>query len=514
MTPWERRATFFFWACAAAMAGIVLANIAFGVFYDSDHFGDTLFLLGAGWRAHEGLTPALDFGHFYGGTMANGLAVTMQLAGHGVFAFDWFTLGLAGGLVALAAALFAGRMPAPGLAALVAALTALMLTRFPLEAATAVTGTISTHSFLYNRFGLAAAMIAALFVALPQGSARRDLAGGAAVGALAVLALLSKPTFFVLPVGLALGLAVAGRWRALAGALLGMAGAMALLDPWGARWLASVAYAQAQVGEQESARIPALIRKAVQIPLAQPLALVLVLGALGYLLARRRRIPALAGAVIVTGAGLGMAASMGGNGSLGQLALPLAIAVLLAADAIARAEALAGQATLRAVALALTAALVLPHLANLAAAAVEGYRARAGMQISEGPFARYLSRPETEAPPTQYDRLADGVAALRALGDPSQWGIVADRGITFEYALLAPPVPGYPLWQRVTAPELAPGLPLAPETDVVLLGQGEPPDPLRVVLERKMGAEFTRCTASRHWDIFVRRGLVGADCDD
>lgn len=517
MTPWDRRIAVFFWACTGAMAAIVMLNAAFGVFYDSDHFGDTLFLLGAGWRAHEGLTPALDFGHFYGGTLANGIAWTMRVAGHGVFVFDIFTLALAAALVALAGALFAGRLSPAGLAALAAALTALMLTRSPLEMSTAVTGIMSTHSFLYNRFGLAGAMLAALFVALAPGRARGEFRGALALGVLAVLVTLSKPTFFVLPIGLALGLAVQGRWRGLAGAVIGMLGAMALLDPFGARWLASVAYAQAQVGGQESAQIPALIRKTVQIPLAQPVALVLVLGGLGYLLIHRVRLAGLAGAVIVTGAGLGMAASMGGNGSLGQLALPLALALALAAAEIARAEGLTGQPALRMAALALAAALVLPHLVNLAGAAAEGHRARAGMQVPQGPYARYLSRAETEVRPTQYDRLADGVAALHTLGDPSRWGIVADRGVSFEYAVLGRAVPGYPLWQRVTAPELAPGKPLAPGADVVLLGRGGgggAVDPLRAVLEAKMGAEFRRCATSRHWDIFIRRGLAGAACTD
>ncbi len=521
MTLWNRRITVFFWACAVAMASIVMINIALGVFYDSDHFGDTLFLLGAGWRAHEGLTPTLDFGHFYGGTMANGLALTMRAAGHGIFVFDIFTLGLTAALVALAAALFAGRLTPAGLAALAAALTALILTRHPLEMSAAVTGVVSTHSFLYNRFGLAAAMLAVLFVALAPASAhaRREFWGALSLGALAVLVLLSKPTFFVLPIGLALGLAVQGRWRGLAGAGIGTLGAMALLDPFGARWLASVAYAQAQVGGQESAQIPALIRKTVQIPLAQPLALVLVLGGLGYLTAQRRRLAALAGAVIVTGAGLGMAASMGGNGSLGQLALPLALALVLGAAEIARAEELAGQGPLRLAALALATALVLPHLANLAGAAVEGYRARAEMQVPQGPYARYLSRAETEPRPTQYDRLADGVAALHALGDPSGWGIIADRGVSFEYAVLGRVVPGYPLWQRVTAPELAPGKPLAPGADVVLLGRsrtedGGTNDPLRTVLEAKMGADFRPCATSRHWDIFIRHGTTGVACVD
>ena len=159
MISWDRRIAVFFWACAVAMAGVVMLNAAFGVFYDSDHFGDTVFLLGAGWRAHEGLTPALDFGHFYGGTVANGLALTMRAVGHGVFVFDIFTLALAAALVALAGVLFSSRLTPAGLAALAAALTALILTRFPLEMSTAVTGVISTHSVLYNRFGLAAAML-------------------------------------------------------------------------------------------------------------------------------------------------------------------------------------------------------------------------------------------------------------------------------------------------------------------------------------------------------------------
>ena len=109
-------------------------------------------------------------------------------------------------------------------------------------------------------------------------------------------------------------------------------------------------------------------------------------------------------------------------------------------------------------------------------------------------------------PVSQYQMFADGVAELSAMGDASKWGIIADQGISLEYALLAKPVPSYPLWQRATAPELAADRPLDQGVDIVMLGRSDPAISLRDVLIGKMRGDFLLCRTSQHWEIYARVG--------
>lgn len=504
--------------CAAFMFAVVLLNgLLGGVFYDTDHFGDTLFMLGAGWRVHEGLTPATDFGHFYGGVLEQGLGLSMKLLGPGVFSFDYFTLLLTLVLGGLAWLALHRQMSAAGLAALGLLIAVLLLTRYPLENGQAIHRVVSTHSFLYNRFGLAIVVIAGLFAALPGPDRRAEILGGIILGALAAVVMLVKPTFAILVPALLLGLLIQGRWSALAGLLAGLVLALLALDPVLARWQASFAYAQAHVGQQDDSNLRALIRKAVQVPMAQPIALALSLAAVGYLLWQRRRIAAVLALLVVAAAGVGMTATMGGNGNLGQLALPIALLVGLAAAEIATRDGLPQAAALRAMAFCALAGFALPHMANLLAAAAEGYRERGALLIAQGPYSRYLSQPD-ELPEnfpgvTQYQLLAEGVEVLSAMGDAAQWGIVADQGVSFEHALLARPVPGWPLWQRLTAPEFVSGVPMPTQADVVLLGRNDSDPALRRRILDKMGEDFAPCRSSAHWDIHVRRSSNIPGCD-
>jgi hypothetical protein len=504
----------FFIAETALLLAFSISNVLFGVLYDTDHFGDTIFLLGAGWRTYEGLTPVIDFGHFYGGVMAEGIAITMQLFGPDVFAFEVFTIILLAFLALLSTIILHRRISITGWAALVLTIAVLMLSRYPLEMNEPITRIISTHSFLYNRFGLALLLVSGIFVALRAPAEQHDRLPGVLVGILIVLAALTKPTFIVLLPGVALGLALQRRWQALVAVFVGICISVAILDPTLQRWLGSLAYIQAQVGDQDSADVGALLRKAVQLPLSQPVATTFALAAVGLLVVTRTQLASVLGLLIIAGAGIGMATTMGGNGSLGQLALPVAILIALAAGEIAMRAGLHHSSFVQMIAYALVMALALPHMLNLAGATLEGVAKREQTLISEGPYQRYLSIPEganDQTAPTQYEMFADGIAALHSLGDPSRWGIVADHGVTFEHAVLGRPVPGYPLWQRATAPELAEDMPIAPESDIVMIGRSDPPSEIGAILRAKFGEEFALCTMSMHWEIYVRR-TSGIQC--
>lgn len=508
-TKW---ATFSFAILSIVFSALLLLNAAFGVFYDTAHAGDTWFLLGAAWRAHEGLTPAVDFGHFYGGLMAQGISFSMQLFGHGVFVFDYFTLLLTLGLGTIALLLLRPRISWWGYSATFLLIATLLLTRHPLEMSQSITRIVSTHSFLYNRFAFAVLVITGLFVALPHEKASRDGVLAVLAGALTALVCLTKPTFVVLALGLPLACLVQRRWRAVLGVLAGTAAVIVLLDPGLARLVGSFDYAMAHVGEANDPI--GLIRKSVQIPLAQPVALTFALGTLYALLHLRIPVNMVLALVIMAGTGIGLAATMGGNGNLGQLALPVLLMIAIAAAELVRQRALPAAGILHLLAAGLVLAFSVPHLLNSFGATAEAISKRELALIPQGPFERYLSLPEErpEDLATQYEKMADGVTALTVLGDPSDWGIVADGGLSFEYAVLARPVPNYPLWQRATAPEFTSEASFVSDADIVMISRSGPPDPVTDLLRRATREGFIRCLVSEHWVIFSRPASQGITC--
>lgn len=505
---WVRWVTVTFGVMSAGFAILLLVNAVFGVVYDTEHFGDTVFILGAAWRVHEGLVPAVDFGHFYGGVMAQGLSASMHLFGHGVFVFDYFTLWLTAALSLAAFVLLRPRISWHGYMATVLLISTLLLTRFPLEFSQSVTQAVSAHSFIYNRFALAVLVVLGLFVALPEKRGTKDGLLAGLAGVLTVLVCLTKPTFVVLAAGLPLALALQGRWRACIGWGAGLIASTLLLDPVLARFTGSFDYAMAHVGGHSS--IAGLIRKAVQIPLAQPVALSFCIAGLVYLLHKGAARKTLLAVVVMTVTGIGLATTMGGNGNLGQLALPSLIMAVLAASEMARQN--GGPLSL--IATCLVLAFASPHMLNSIGITAEAIGARGQSLISQGPYARYVSRPERHDSDqaTQYQMMAEGMTALTRLGDPTDWGIIADNGISFEYALLSRPVSGYPLWARMTAPEFAPDRPLAQDVDIVLLGKADHATPVGDILKQKMQGRFVPCTQTAHWDIFRRQTLAVPAC--
>lgn len=497
----------------ALMAVIVLWS---PVAYDTHEFGDTHFILGAAWRQYLGLVPTVDFEHFYGGFTSWVIAQAIALFGPSVHAYDYALLMMLAGFGLTVAAMSWKRISGLGAAIALLVIATLILTRQPLELVQSVTRIYSSHASLYNRVGLVIVVIVGLFAALPSRSRAAELMGGAVTGGLLVTVMLTKPTFIVLMPGVFLALLVQSRWTALAATTVAILAILMIIDPWGARWLASFEYARTSAADRADANVAPLIRKALQLPLAQPLALTLVIATIiGLFISPPRPWGQVLSLALVAGSGLGMAATMGGGGSLGQLSLPiLAMATLAGAELARRQSHSQGHAAMLG-ALVLGAGFSLPHAANLAGSTLEAWNKRDQILIVGGPLSDYLSVVEGNLPRTdaQYPMLAEGIETLRQFGDLSDVGIVATNGITFEFALQARPVPGYPLWPRAIAPELAPGAPMPPDTDIVLLGRGEQADTrIGGVLRQKMADDFSPCVETEYWSIFVRTEMTRRWC--
>ena len=500
------------WAAAAVVAFMIAVVMLNPIVYETDHFADTHFILGAAWRTYQGLTPALDFGHFYGGFTSWVTARAFGVVGPKIQAFDFALLMLFCGFGVSLLLMAWRRVSLLCVALAMLTLATLMFTRYPLEVSESVTRIYATHSFLYNRVGLAIVLIVGLFALLPGQGRMAEVLGGAVAGALLVVVLLTKPTFVILIPAAFLAMAVQARWTGAVAMLLSCGVVLILADPWGARWLASFAYAMAHVGEDTPTDM--LLIRAIKVPLHHPIALTFVLAALAVVLMPPPRPwrQVLAGAVMA-GAATGMATTMGGGG--GQLALPIFILLSLVTVEIARRQRNPLASFPQIGTAVLVFAFALPHAANLLGSAQQGWAHRSLVLIEDGPLADYVSvvRVRPRQLSQQYETLAEGIAHLEGIEGISAMGIVADNNITFEFALQSRPVPGFPLWQRATAPEFAPDSPLPMDVDVILVGHGSHTDRVAgAFLRREMGEDFARCATTAFWQIYARRGAALDAC--
>jgi hypothetical protein len=219
--------------------------------------------------------------------------------------------------------------------------------------------------------------------------------------------------------------------------------------------------------------------------------------------------------VLMIGGGLGMAATMGGVGSLGQIALPLFCFALIVAHELALRQDWPSTFAISVMTLGVVGAFVLPHMANLLGMTAEAVMRRDQVLIRQGPLAGYLSLPETPSEgPDQYEMLADGLSFLRRIEGASDLTVVADAGFSFEFALPSRPALGFPLWPRPASPEFDPGQDFLADVDVVMLGRASHshPESIQPILRSALGDSFSLCERTPYWEVFVRLGPVQQTC--
>lgn len=492
---------------AAILLSTSLFNMLFGVIYDTEHFADTLFLLGSGWRVMQGLEPVLDFNHFYAGFIAKSLGWAMWIFGKSASVIYFFSISLALFLVLFLAITEQKRSSSWTFCMASFVILTLMLSRYPLELNSPIVEVLSAHSFLYNRFAQAAMLVVAIFVSSFVKSAKSEVIGGIVSGLLVGSVCLTKTTFVVIIPGLILALILGARWAAAAGAIAGISILVAIFDPTLSRYFGALNYALAQVGEGND--VAGLIRKSVQVVLNQPIALGITLLAVVLCLNDPPARRVVFSSVVFAGSLAAMSATMGGNGSLGQLILPTFIGVALGCAEISRQRFHRAADRVQLLTIVLVFGFSVPHVVNTVAAAVEGYTRRAEILVHSGPYSRYLSAPRyvTAGSATQYEMFADGISALHHIETSRDWGVISNMGITFEHALRSKPVAEYPLWQRETAPEFSEDRSFGDEVDIVLISRLE--TGVGRILRSRLTNKFHLCMTTEHWDIFLhdRRDL-------
>lgn len=512
--------------------------------YDTIHLQDTLFFAELGWRVLNGAVPTVDFNHFYGGVVAQYVAWAFAWFGVTVKSVDYAFVMMAATAMGLAVLVSLRRLTILSFVALSTIVVASCLARVPFEELTAIQRPTSGHSFVYNRFASALAVILAVFALIPVPVRGLDALAGIACGVAAYLIVLIKPTFVPFLPAFLLALILLKRWVALGAVAIGLLLSVVLIDPIGARVLAAFDYAVASAGIRVSTGD--LMLKTVAVFLVQPMSLLFVLLAL-IVTARiggRRSIAFVIAAFGLTVGFAGMTATMGWRGSIGQQALPFLSGICIVFFEWARRQAPAKSGPvgfLHLTSLCVVMSFSLPQLGQSVLGGLVGNLRQPLLLLQGTPLETYLawsdefvtlSGGQIRAPMAlddqvasakahleagkkinvgvEYAMIADGVRLLQQVPNIQSMGLGGDYGV-FSFAMQTDSVLGYPVWVATNSPELAPGLPLPEGLDVMMIRRVNANEMSFQLLE-KMENIFVPCASSTLWTMYLRTGLDTGFC--
>lgn len=500
-------------ATIAIVSLFVLITLLSPIVFDTDHFSDTIFILGSAWRSYSGLVPAVDFGHFYGGTTSSMIALAFKIFGVNVKAIDYAQILVFlffSGCIAYLAFTKVSKITTSFLLLLVATL---VFTRFPLEIGLSITGVHSTHSFIYNRLGLASLPIILILCSFKGSERKLEIIDGLLIGALLVFTLFLKFSFIVLAPAVFIALLIQGRFITLLACILSVAIIIMLMGSMAGALQGSYNYVMASIGDRPEASIGVIIKKAAQVFAAHPLALALTMGALIALWDNLASVwKKLLGTAAIIGAGFAVSATMGEAVNIGHMAIPLFAACILVAYEISVRQSNQYQHMIKLCLTFMMLSLSLPHLGNSTVSSLMAVIKKDQMLFQKGPLAGYLSAPSSrmfyEQNATQYEMLAEGVEVLSAVENIQEMGIVADNLISFEFAMQSKPVADYPLWMRESSAEFVQNKGISASADIVMISR-HPYGRSGVgnMLFERIQTSFSLCQQTKNWDIFVRNQI-------
>lgn len=505
------------------------------IVYDTLHVTDTTFIAMVAEWVHRGLIPGRDFSYFYGGVHEQFIAWAFSLTGITVKALDIALVLEYLTLVLLLLALAWKRMNTSTTAifALVIAIT--IFARMPFEESSFLTELTSAHSFGYNRLGTAFLMLAAIPVFIPGETRSTRISGIILAAFCAAIAVLTKTTFFVVPVGLALALLILRRWLEFAIFLIAIAGVLLLFDPAGTRTLATFYYSTENVGGGAGNFVP-LLRRAFRLVWSQQwyvfASCIFIVYLLLYSGGRRQAFAA----IVVLAGFWASTVTMGSRGLSGHPALPMmaVLSILLwtqnrtaLPDFSRRTEALV---------LLIASGFIVPHAVNIYGAVAMGIHNARFAAFDEGPLSGYLAqgraflddrgreiglldhredvvretssrldRGESDAS-TDYVLLVEAVRMMDGIPGLSDAQLVSDTHLGIPFALGLPRAEGFPVWLRRGSPELKED-PLKSIDFVLLKASGSN---FRDLIELHM-SDFVLCRKNPLWELYSRNMSDGCE---
>lgn len=526
------------------------------------HLDDSVLLAQLGWRGMAGLTPVLDYPHFWSGITSATMAFTFEIFGPTFKAIDyaliiffaWSTL-----LMVLMCWQRLGWRPIIVLITLSAALT---VSGQPIE----VGFPNSTHSFVYNHVAITLMMGLLTFGLLKVEDQRVELFGALIAGFTLYLLAMLKPTFGVIAPFVILAVLVQARWVTTAVLLAAAVLTMLVLDFGMTRVIGSFQYVLGSLEADRAGGVGGLINKAMRSIAINFILLAVsatMLGAM-VMVEGRRAIPFVLAATLLA-AGYGAAIlTMGGIDDL-KLVPALVVFFLvgikvLQADTLGKDEAQGlGWGLMKAIPVCMSYGIVAPAVVSSAIAGIRAVQFTNATLIDEGPLSGYFiygdatrglwreDLPDAAAyraeatkralkklvkepafvnewntnwisdDSVEYVMFADGVALLQDIPDIQDKGIIPGATMfDFSFALGARAMPDFPVWPSPSydGTSLRSFEQMPPEADLVMVLNYWVGDlTFTPTLMDLMGEDFKPCRVSEFWTLYDRKADGSSFCE-
>ncbi|NNE86498.1 MAG: hypothetical protein HKN27_00350 [Silicimonas sp.] len=521
---------------------LIVYLIAFRAFsdlaIDNAFIVDTFFIAQLGWREINGLSPVLDYTHFYGGVTAKAIAAAFKIFGATLKALDYAYLILFA-LVASFTLLLGYRRTSSQSTALIILLSASILIG-PLSIEDGYSPIVN-HSFVYNHFGMGLLLAVTLFVLNPiSGSQPHDYVASFFCGTLLTVLALTKPTFaFSIPFFI-LVLVIQNQYRICAIVLLGMLITTLITDPNLKRFLGSL-YTILESGAAERSGGPLGRSAHAYMTLIMHAGFLLGLLYFWQFLYHRAALPArrliVCHALCIAGF---FVATLTMNGRPHLMLLPALILILLFT-----AEKLDGDKARKAliVSNSFAAIIVFPSLLFASSTWLASVNARQYQLVTYGPLVDYaFTDPNSEmsrlsntsikvrrvlAIQEAYDRLSksgpaqnrdayvelsDGISLLATLENIDTKRIITANGmIDFSFPMKSIPVSSFPVWPNKDRMK---GIDLA-QVDIIMSKRFVDKNLfLTDGLRSQIDQDFILCKHSKFFILLVRRDQFTSMCED
>jgi len=501
---------------------------------------DTTFLAHLGWRGVNGLSPIVDFWHFYGGFTAANLTLSFKLFGVSMKSVDFAFVLIFLQAMGLLLLLCYKRLSFASISLL-----------FVLSA-TVILGPLSiedgyrpyiNHSFVYNHFAMIVIIAVSVFSMNPRTDVvSLDFLTSILAGIALFLLALAKPTFIVVAPFIVASCLMRGGCRAAVLVFLGFLVAFFLLDPWAIRLRGSFEEILLMGQIERAGGLFGRLRHAFLTVVAHA-GYLTVFGFFAWIYGKGkwRQSASMFASMLLCAGGYG-AATLSMNGEPDLMMLPMIIALLLLLTDRLKEEdnRRANLGYLCAVAMA--AVLVLPATYYSGMALLRMDEAKMSRLITTGPLADYVVlNPDAPSvvPPNSsatvrleaavedvairldaggpgratdaYVILADGFHLLERIPKVASYGIIT-RGSTFDFTvpLESKPVPSFPVWPLARSTSF---LDMSQVDIVMAVKNYDAPDHLSVEAVAIVAEEFHPCMESTFFVLSIRRLNSDVTCD-
>lgn len=526
------------------------------------HLDDSVLLAQLGWRGMAGLTPVLDYPHFWSGITSVTMAFTFEIFGPTFKAIDYALIVFFLWSTALLVLMCWKRLGMRPIIVLVTLSAALIVSGQPIE----LGFPNSTHSFVYNHVAITLMMGLLVFGLLKAEDSRVEIVGALVAGFTLYLLAMLKPTFSIIAPFVVLACLVQGRWIATSLVLVGAAVTMLVLDFGMVRVMGSFEYVFGSLEADRAGGVGGLINKALRI-IARDFILLAVaatmLGAMLVIEGRRAVLFIFAAALLAAGYGAAIL-TMGGIDDL-KLVPALVVFFLvgikvLQADTLAEDEAQGlGWGLMKAIPVCMAYGVVAPAVVSSAIAGMRSVQFADAVLIEEGPLSTYFiygdatrglwreDLPDADAyraeateramkklvkdpvfvnewnttwisdDSVEFVMFADGVDLLQDIPDIQEKGIIPGATMfDFTFALGAKAMPNFPIWPSPSydGTELRSFEAMPPEVDLVMVLNYWVADlTFTPVLMETMGGDFKPCRVSEFWTLYDRRAAGSTFCE-